>query len=66
MRGLGEAAMLLERRANDDMEEKPTKVAALSQYKAQNAREQAHGLRDSVLSSKRFSGDTLQDEADSE
>lgn len=66
MRSLEEAAMLLERMANDHMEKKQTKVAALFQQEAQHAREQAHRLRDSVLSSKRFSGDTLHDEADDE
>jgi two-component system chemotaxis response regulator CheB len=66
MRSLEEAAMLLEKMAHDHGEKKQAKAAALFQQEAQQAREQAHRLRDTVLTSKRFSGDTLQSEADEE
>jgi two-component system chemotaxis response regulator CheB len=63
MRGLEEAAMLLEqagRELHDDRQ-----LAAAEVYKAQAkiAREQALKLRDTVLSSRQFSGDSLLEEA---
>jgi two-component system chemotaxis response regulator CheB len=66
MRSLEEAAMLLEKMANDQLGKNQMKTAALFQTEAQQAREQAHRLRTTVLSSKRFSGDTLQAEAEAE
>jgi two-component system chemotaxis response regulator CheB len=66
MRSLEEAAMLLEKMANDQLGKNHMKAAALFQEEAKQAREQARRLRTTVLSSKRFSGDTLQAKADEE
>jgi hypothetical protein len=64
MRSLEEAAMLLEKMAIDQVGDKQMKAAALFQEEAKQAREQAHRLRTTLLSSKRFSGDTLEAKAD--
>ncbi|RZA27839.1 MAG: chemotaxis protein CheB [Proteobacteria bacterium] len=63
MRGLEEAAMLLEQAGRELQDER--QLAASEVYKAQAkiAREQALKLRDTVLSSRQFSGDSLLEEA---
>lgn len=66
MRSLEEAAMLLEKMAHDKTQKNQMKAVALFQEEARQAREQAHRLRRIVLSSKRFSGDTLQAKVDDE
>ncbi|SMP53378.1 chemotaxis protein CheB [Noviherbaspirillum suwonense] len=59
MRGLEEAAMLLEKAGRELHDENQIAAAGVFRAQAKVARDQALKLRDTVLSSQRYSGDSL-------
>jgi two-component system, chemotaxis family, protein-glutamate methylesterase/glutaminase len=63
MRSLEEAAMLMKQTSEDFKKEGEDKAAAVFLAHAQLAAEQSRALRETVLSSERFSGDSLLKEA---
>jgi two-component system chemotaxis response regulator CheB len=63
MRGLEEAAMVLEQAGNELQDANQMAAAELFRTQARIAREQASNLRKTVLSSKQYSGDSLLEEA---
>lgn len=62
MRGLEEAAMLLEKAGRELQDERQAAAAEAFRQQAKFAREQAIKLRDTLLSSKQYSGDSLLEE----
>lgn len=64
MRGLEEAAMLLEKAGAELQDAGQSDAATLFRAEAQKAREQADKIKATVLSSKRYSGDSLLDKVD--
>lgn len=66
MRGLEEAAMLLEKAGLDLHDDKQIAAAEVFREQAKVARAQAIELRNSLLSSKQYSGDSLLDEAEAD
>ena len=64
MRGLEEAAMLLEKTSAELQASNEAVAAKLFDSEAQKTREQAKKLRETVLSGKLFSGDSLLEKAE--
>jgi two-component system chemotaxis response regulator CheB len=66
MRGLEEAAMLLEKAGKDLQDDSQIAAAEVFRTQARVARDQALKLRQTVLSSREFSGDSLLEEAETD